>query len=82
MSSLIVAAIFMTKKNRNRTEKYSCVCPDTLMIQQVLSQKKWYDLMTPEDFRGLTPLRYAHINPYGQFDLDMEERILIEREVA
>jgi len=55
---------------------------NTLMIQQVLSQKKWYDLMTPEDFRGLTPLIYAHINPYGQFDLDMEERILIEREVA
>ncbi len=55
---------------------------NTLMIQQVLSQKKWYELMTPEDFRGLTPLIYAHINPYGQFDLDMEERILIEKDVA
>ena len=55
---------------------------NTLMIQQVLSDKKWYDLMTPEDLRGLTPLIYAQVNPYGHFNLDMEERILIEREVA
>lgn len=51
---------------------------NTLMIQQVLSQKKWYDLMTFEDFRALTPLIYTHINPYGHFNLDMEERIPIE----
>jgi TnpA family transposase len=51
---------------------------NTLMIQQVLSQKKWYDLMTPEDFRALTPLIYTHVNPYGHFNLDMNERILIE----
>ena len=55
---------------------------NTLMIQQLLSQKKWYDLMTPEDFRALTPLIYAHVNPYGDFNLDMEERILIEKEAA
>lgn len=51
---------------------------NTLMIQQVLSQKKWYDIMTPEDFRALTPLIYTHINPYGHFNLDMNERIPIE----
>jgi len=53
---------------------------NTLMIQQVLSQKKWYDLMTPEDFRGLSPLIYSHVNPYGFFNLDMLERIPIETE--
>ena len=53
---------------------------NTLMIQQLLSQKKWYDLMTPEDFRALTPLYIAHVNPYGHFNLDMEERIPIEIE--
>lgn len=51
---------------------------NTLMIQQVLSQKKWYDMMTAEDFRALTPLVYAHVNPYGHFNLDMAERIPIE----
>jgi hypothetical protein len=25
--------------------------------------------MTPEDFRALTPLTYAHINPYGKFQI-------------
>jgi TnpA family transposase len=53
---------------------------NTLMIQQVLSQKKWYDLMTQEDFRGLSPLIYSHVNPYGFFNLDMQERIPIETE--
>lgn len=48
------------------------------MIQQILPQKKWYNLMTPEDFRNLTPLIYTHVNSYGHFNLDMEERIQIE----
>ena len=48
---------------------------NTLMIQQILSQKKWLNVMTPEDFRALTPLIYTHINPYGHFNLDMKERI-------
>jgi len=51
---------------------------NTLMIQNVLSQSKLYDLMTPEDFRALTPLIYNHINPYGNFDLNMDERIPID----
>ncbi|WP_165000482.1 Tn3 family transposase, partial [Anaerophilus nitritogenes] len=55
---------------------------NTLMIQQVLSQKKWYDLMTPEDLRVLTPLIYTHINPYGYFNLDMHERIPFENIVS
>jgi hypothetical protein len=31
--------------------------------------------MTEADWRGLTPLFYLHVNPYGLFDLDMETRI-------
>lgn len=51
---------------------------NTLMIQQILSQKKWNNVLTPEDYRALTPLIYAHINPYGWFNLNMSERIDIE----
>ncbi|SHK62484.1 Transposase and inactivated derivatives, TnpA family [Paramaledivibacter caminithermalis DSM 15212] len=51
---------------------------NTLMIQQVLSQKKWYNIMEKEDFRALTPLIYSHINPYGKFDLNMEERLALD----
>lgn len=51
---------------------------NTLMIQKILSQSKWYNMMTTEDFRALTPLIYNHVNPYGNFDLDMEQRIPID----
>ena len=51
---------------------------NTLMIQQVLASPSYFDKMAPEDFRALSALIYHHINPYGLFDLDMEERLPIE----
>ena len=47
------------------------------MIQNILSEKIWYDKMTKEDFRALTPLIYGHVNPYGKFNLEMNKRIVI-----
>ena len=34
--------------------------------------------MGPDELRALTPLIYAHVNPYGVFRLDLAERLLIE----
>jgi len=48
---------------------------NTLMIQRVLEEPAWQDRLTPEDLRGLTPLVYSHVNPYGTFELDMGRRI-------
>lgn len=48
---------------------------NTLMVQHVLAEPLWYDRMTEADWRGLTPLFYLHVNPYGRFDLDMQQRI-------
>ena len=31
--------------------------------------------MKPNDLRAPTPLIYAHMNPYGRFDLDMQKRL-------
>jgi hypothetical protein len=45
------------------------------MLQIVLVEPKWAGRMTPEDYRGLTPLIYSHVNPYGRFDLDLNDRI-------
>jgi hypothetical protein len=28
-----------------------------------------------EGMRGLTPLLYGHVNPYGRFELDMSKRL-------
>jgi len=33
------------------------------------------EVMKQEDWRGLTPLFYQHVNPYGRFTLNMTERI-------
>lgn len=54
---------------------------NTLMIQEVLLEqnKSLLQKLTPEDFRALTPLIYAHVNPYGTFKLNMQERLPIER---
>lgn len=51
---------------------------NTLMIQQVLGEPHWFERMSAEDRRALTPLIYLHINPYGIFELDMDKRIPID----
>ena len=51
---------------------------NTLMIQSVLASPRWRHRLTAEDRRALCPLIYSHINPYGRFDLDMEERLVID----
>ena len=56
----------------------SMVYINTLMIQQVLADPEWMKLMGPDERRGLSPLFYGHVNPYGQFSLDMTTRLLIE----
>lgn len=56
----------------------SClVYVNTLMIEEVLSNKGLRLELTPEDYRALSPLIYSHINPYGLFPLDMTDRISI-----
>ena len=55
----------------------SLVFINTLMIQDILSDPAWRSRMTPTDLRGLTPLVYHHINPYGLFTLDMSTRLAI-----
>ncbi|MBV8607386.1 MAG: Tn3 family transposase [Singulisphaera sp.] len=51
---------------------------NTLMIQRVLSEGTWIQRLTEEDFRALTPLIYAHVNPYGRFELDMAMRLPLD----
>lgn len=53
----------------------SLVYVDTRMLQTVLAEPAWRGRMGPEDYRGITPLIYAHVNPYGRFDLNLDSRI-------
>jgi TnpA family transposase len=51
---------------------------NTLMLQQVLLDPLWSKRLTKNDRRALTPLIYGHVNPYGTFRLDMNQRLKIE----
>jgi TnpA family transposase len=55
---------------------------NTLMLQQVLGEPGWLERMKPEDLRALTPLIYSHVNPYGTFRLNMDERLPLMEAVA
>jgi TnpA family transposase len=48
---------------------------NTLMLQQVLARPEWAGRLTAVDRRGLTPLIWEHVNPYGRYELDMETRL-------
>ncbi len=50
---------------------------NTLLVENILQEKSWLERFTQEDFRGLTPLFYSHINPYGTFELDLDKRLQI-----
>ena len=53
----------------------SLVYVNTLMIQQVLAEPDWQGRLTVADLRALSPLKGQHVNPYGTFTLNMQERL-------
>lgn len=55
---------------------------NTLIIQNILNDPVWLNKMKKEDLRALSPLIYAHVNPYGAFKLDMNERLEIDRGIS
>ena len=48
------------------------------MVQQILAREQWKGKLTIPDYQGLSPLFYTHVNPYGTFRLDMNERLRLE----
>jgi TnpA family transposase len=50
---------------------------NTLMIQDILAEPEWAGVLTPEDLRGLTPLFWAHVQPYGEVKLNMTRRLAL-----
>lgn len=60
----------------------SLVYVNTRMMQSVLGAPAWAGRLSQADYRGLSPLIYGHVNPYGRFELDLEARIDFQREAA
>jgi hypothetical protein len=50
---------------------------NTLMIQDILAEPEWANVLTAEDLRGLTPLFWAHVLPYGEVKLNMTRRLAL-----
>lgn len=48
---------------------------NTLMVQDLLAEPDWEHVLTPEDQRGLTPLFWSHVLPYGEVKLNMTSRL-------
>jgi len=47
------------------------------MIQEVLNDQNIDITLDDHDRRALSPLTYAHVNPYGEFSLNLDERIAL-----
>jgi hypothetical protein len=43
---------------------------DTLMLQDILAEPEWADVLGDADRRGLTPLFTSNMTPYGDIQLD------------
>ncbi|WP_217687113.1 Tn3 family transposase [Streptomyces sp. CAI-85] len=48
---------------------------NTLLVQEVLADPKWADKLTDADRRAVSPLFWAHVEPCGRFELDMNSRL-------
>ena len=48
---------------------------NTLLLQRVISDNHWTDDLDDADRRAITPLFSSNCNPYGRFELDLENHI-------
>ena len=55
---------------------------NTLLLQTVVEAPEFHDSIGPHERRGLTPLFWTHINPYGKFHLDMNTRLDLTQDNA
>jgi TnpA family transposase len=55
----------------------SLVYLNVLMLQDVLADEAWSGLLGEADRRGLTPLFWQHVRPYGEVRLDMVSRLAL-----
>ncbi|MFH8469430.1 Tn3 family transposase [Streptomyces sp. NPDC017991] len=58
-----------------RILRSALVYVNTLMLQDILGEPEWAGLLTSADRRGLTPLFWSHVRPYGEVNLDRAARL-------
>lgn len=60
-----------------RILRAALVYVNTLMLHDVLADDAWSGLLGEPGRRGLTPLFWQHVRPYGEVRLDMGPRLRI-----
>ena len=51
---------------------------NTMLLERTIEREGLWERLSPEDLRALTPLFHGHINPYGQFALDLARPSFLE----
>ena len=51
---------------------------NTLLLERTIERDGFWERLSAEDLRALTPLFHGHINPYGQFTLDLARPSFLE----
>jgi TnpA family transposase len=55
---------------------------NTMLVESTLKADGLWEEMGPADRRGLTPLFYSHINPYGHFELNLDRPVASRSRIA
>lgn len=45
---------------------------NTILVERTLDRHGLWERLSREDLRALTPLSHTHINPYGVFEINLE----------
>ena len=87
MSFIFYGKLGELRNNKTQEQEISILCLhllqvcmvyiNTLIIQNILYKKYWNGVFTGNDYRALTPLFSGHINPYGLFPIDLNQRLYI-----
>jgi TnpA family transposase len=51
---------------------------NTMLIERTIERNQLWERLSEEDRRGLSPLFHGHVNPYGQFALDLTRPSFLE----
>ena len=51
------------------------VASKVIAAWRAFAEDEWSQLLTSEDYRGLTPLTWAHVAMHGEFKLSMNSRL-------
>jgi len=51
---------------------------NTILVERTIEREGLWERLSAADRRALTPLFHGHINPYGQFELDLTGPSILE----